>query len=318
MSDESSESRGRWVPALTFTSPTTPQQRQRNFAFYERIRDGVPGLPMTRLELAKLRELVDCYKSIASPYHQFTRKEHAISDEYERESKRAVPKLLAYVDDLAKERDRAIAIGLEGCEHQEQLVADNARTRSRIIDERNKAQDAELRMRALLEKCERKLGYLLRDYPGDKETRGIIESIQKELTPMTKPDLSAIRARNEARTPGRWRAINGKGSATVQADECAVYINVRRYEGEYIDDSVERWQRDAQFIAHASEDIPALLARVEELEAETAKLRGLLKHPLVDEGLGALSSDYPPFDRDTEEAAELHRLREAIRAEGAV
>ena len=37
------EPHGEWVPALRIESTTTPRQRARNFAFYERIRDGVPG-----------------------------------------------------------------------------------------------------------------------------------------------------------------------------------------------------------------------------------------------------------------------------------
>ncbi len=33
----------RWVPALVIEGKTTAQQRARNYAFYERLRDGVPG-----------------------------------------------------------------------------------------------------------------------------------------------------------------------------------------------------------------------------------------------------------------------------------
>lgn len=40
-------------------------------------------------------------------------------------------------------------------------------------------------LRKLLEDCARKLGYLVRDYPGDKESRDIIERIGAALaTPM--------------------------------------------------------------------------------------------------------------------------------------
>lgn len=39
--------------------------------------------------------------------------------------------------------------------------------------------------RKLLEDCARKLGYLVRDYPGDKEARGIIERIGALLTAPT-------------------------------------------------------------------------------------------------------------------------------------
>lgn len=43
MSNETNSERGQWVPALVLESPTTPQQRERNYAFYVRIRDGVEG-----------------------------------------------------------------------------------------------------------------------------------------------------------------------------------------------------------------------------------------------------------------------------------
>lgn len=41
--DEERIKNGTWVPALVLESPVTPQQRARNFAFYQRIRDGVEG-----------------------------------------------------------------------------------------------------------------------------------------------------------------------------------------------------------------------------------------------------------------------------------
>jgi hypothetical protein len=42
MSD-SDETRGTYVKALVFEAEATPQQRNRNYAFYLRIRDGVDG-----------------------------------------------------------------------------------------------------------------------------------------------------------------------------------------------------------------------------------------------------------------------------------
>lgn len=41
--DDERIKRSKWVPALVIGGQATPRQRKRNFAFYERIRDGVPN-----------------------------------------------------------------------------------------------------------------------------------------------------------------------------------------------------------------------------------------------------------------------------------
>lgn len=79
-----------------------------------------------------------------------------------------------------------------------------------------------------------------------------------------------------AATPGPWKAVCGKGSGTVQAKDCAVYINVRRIGEEYGDDTVKRWQADARLIARARTAWPEALDRIEQLEAENARLRAQL------------------------------------------
>lgn len=84
---------------------------------------------------------------------------------------------------------------------------------------------------------------------------------------MTDDDIQRGLALCEAATPGPWRAISGKGSATVQAQDVAVFINVRRFEGEYIDETVTRWQADAAFIASARALLPAALHEVQRLNA---------------------------------------------------
>lgn len=96
---------------------------------------------------------------------------------------------------------------------------------------------------------------------------------------MTPAELEAIRARNAARTPGAWKWCNDEGPIDIAAFKSEGYYNNPHlcvngdpslYYGEghilgcgeynILDKSV-----DGIFIAHASEDIPALLAEVERL-----------------------------------------------------
>lgn len=85
---------------------------------------------------------------------------------------------------------------------------------------------------------------------------------------MTNAELQHLRSLCERATPGPWRAIHGRGSGTVQAKDCAIYINVRRSEDEYLDETVARWQRDAAFIAAARSAVPALIEECERLQRE--------------------------------------------------
>lgn len=67
-------------------------------------------------------------------------------------------------------------------------------------------------------------------------------------------DLEAIKARAEAATPGPWeRRITTFTSCGVQGPEMAIY------------DEGGHGEEDAEFIAHARTDIPALVAEVERL-----------------------------------------------------
>lgn len=78
-------------------------------------------------------------------------------------------------------------------------------------------------------------------------------------------DRAAIKARAEAATPGPWSyrpEILGLPNTTVMAENGQVgYVAV----GHFL-------SPDAEFIAHAREDIPALLAALEEAEREVAKI----------------------------------------------
>jgi hypothetical protein len=91
-------------------------------------------------------------------------------------------------------------------------------------------------------------------------------------------DLDAIRRREQAATPGPWTAGNLNEDAEGQrplwgvtndafrnppADDDAPWIAVEVHVGDHA---------DAEFIAHARRDIPALLAEVDRLRAEWYRL----------------------------------------------
>ena len=80
-------------------------------------------------------------------------------------------------------------------------------------------------------------------------------------------DLQSIRARCHAATPGPWRIE--KIGRFPDHDECVVSIG-----NETIDCSAFE---NAEFIAHARKDIPALIAEVERLSEEARKVFLLCK-----------------------------------------
>lgn len=84
---------------------------------------------------------------------------------------------------------------------------------------------------------------------------------------MTPEQIAAIAARNAARTPGKWQAValgnDDYPSEVWFADNMRVCLMPSN--------TGQRKPKDAAFIAHASEDIPALLAEVARLTAELAE-----------------------------------------------
>lgn len=78
----------------------------------------------------------------------------------------------------------------------------------------------------------------------------------------TVPDLDAIRARVEAATPGPWfawsRGVGWLIGLDPDANQCIP--------GGFRTDIAR--EADAEFIAHARTDVPALLAEVEQLRAQ--------------------------------------------------
>lgn len=89
---------------------------------------------------------------------------------------------------------------------------------------------------------------------------------------MNRPDIEAIRVRCKVATPGPWTAQpddkRRNASAIVQ---CDYYMD----ETPIICQGGSDWllvDDDASFIAHAREDVPALLDYIEWLEAENESL----------------------------------------------
>jgi len=89
---------------------------------------------------------------------------------------------------------------------------------------------------------------------------------------MKPEELQAIKARAEKATPGPWEQLSGEWYGEprnlVQCDECTITEHVYK-------------KSDADFIAHSREDIPALIAEVERLQAENKELRQVIGEFMV-------------------------------------
>ena len=83
-------------------------------------------------------------------------------------------------------------------------------------------------------------------------------------------DLDAIEARANAATPGPWERETGERERQYVA---AVPMGGKRSYAIVADSGGRHPWADADFIAHARTDVPALIARVRELEAENAALK---------------------------------------------
>ena len=126
-------------------------------------------------------------------------------------------------------------------------------------------------------------------------------------------DLKAIRERAEKATAGPWKVkdsgwpnkpvVVSEGTATL--GEGLLHLGILRRE-------------DAEFIAHACEDIPALLAEVERLEVYqmTRKMRPVLQQRTVLAALARLNKRLDKLraeaDRITAEMVMLSDLRQAL------
>ena len=82
-------------------------------------------------------------------------------------------------------------------------------------------------------------------------------------------DLAAIRARCEVATPGPWRYRSWLESQWSGSTHHVVETGVG-LPGNVVNDASEQ---DAAFIAHAREDLPRLLARLEEMRGALTEIR---------------------------------------------
>ncbi|MES2210997.1 MAG: hypothetical protein V4515_12595 [Chloroflexota bacterium] len=91
---------------------------------------------------------------------------------------------------------------------------------------------------------------------------------------MTDLDLDAVQARADAATPGPWRVVERGGGPDADDGSSILWIGYEsgdRPEFAWLDPD-EATDADAEFIAHARADVPALLARLAEVEADEATL----------------------------------------------
>jgi len=87
---------------------------------------------------------------------------------------------------------------------------------------------------------------------------------------MTPEQLAAIAARNAARTQGKWKAAPHGETFHLQVDgvwHAELSIGYQFKSFPYPEEAAAQFKKDAAFIAHASEDIPSLLAEVARLTA---------------------------------------------------
>lgn len=94
---------------------------------------------------------------------------------------------------------------------------------------------------------------------------------------MTPEQIAEIRARAEATTPGPWRArdaeffqhiILGPGPTDELGESRPQVVAATQNVG---------WRSNAEFIAHARTDVPALLDALDAAEATVARVRGLVE-----------------------------------------
>lgn len=83
-----------------------------------------------------------------------------------------------------------------------------------------------------------------------------------------RPDLDAIRQRADAATPGPWGVEQYGTTLAVHAYQVSDAVAMIG------DEDHPPAGSDAEFIAHAREDVPALLAEVDRLTARVADLEG--------------------------------------------
>lgn len=91
---------------------------------------------------------------------------------------------------------------------------------------------------------------------------------------MTPEHLAEIKARVEAATPGMWKVNIDIRDAHVTMGVENSYIDAPKKRLAYVwDTDTREGKANAAFIAHARQDVPALVAEVERLQDENNQLR---------------------------------------------
>jgi hypothetical protein len=96
-----------------------------------------------------------------------------------------------------------------------------------------------------------------------------------EMPEVTPEYLAAVAARTNAATEGPWALEGGDVS---QSCELAQKIGEHEWERQGIVLGEHIRENDAEFIAHAREDIPALLAHIHALQAKVDGVQARLAH----------------------------------------
>lgn len=144
------------------------------------------------------------------------------------------------------------------------------------------------------------------------------------MNPLTDTQLDEIAARHNAATPGPWGVYESDSMIDIAADlqETGCGYRARReicrLEDEPLDNdpthrewtAEEDWaqvQADAEFIAHAPEDVAALLAEIRRLRARVAELEG----PAVEARAALAALCYDLEDPGTAALGALHLISRA-------
>lgn len=89
---------------------------------------------------------------------------------------------------------------------------------------------------------------------------------------MTEAELGAVKARAEAATPGPW-VVGEHYGGVIAPGSSLDPENDAAYGGYLVGESMLR--HNSTFVAHARDDVPALVAEVERLTAHLERIRNL-------------------------------------------
>lgn len=118
---------------------------------------------------------------------------------------------------------------------------------------------------------------------------------------MNETELELIRARTEKATPGPWQVERTEDVWSISAEAGDIVQTVYESDWQYEAGGVQRIG-DAEFVAHARDDIPLLLAEVDRLQAKIADA--------WDEGFKARDEYYPEFAASVEPTNPYRSLAE--------